>query len=103
MSVSIRGLKQTRSMSNNTNHFGSLSGLPSRVGVRVQLRIMPDYGLHCMAKQDGDKCCCLPISHTWHMKPAQARAYLRSKNLLNGTFNQVCSGGVGNRCVSGHC
>ena len=35
MSVSVRGIKHTRSMSNQTCHFGSLSGLPPRVGVPV--------------------------------------------------------------------
>ena len=103
MGTSVRGLKNTKLMSNQTCHLGSLSGLPARVGVRVSIITMPNYGLHCRAKNKGDSCCCLPISQTWHMKCADAKAYLKSKGLLDGTKNQVCAGGVGNRCVSGHC
>ena len=64
MSVSVRGIKQTRSMSNQTCHFGSISGLPPRVGVPLQVLLQPDYGLHCRANKPGGNCCCLPISQT---------------------------------------
>lgn len=106
MSVSVRGIKQTRSMSNQTCHFGSMSGLPPRVGVPVNVIMQPNYGLHCQAKTHNGRCCCLPISQTWAMNCKEARAWLVSKGYINANGkgpNQVCSGGVGNRVLNMHC
>ena len=102
MSVSVRGIKQTRSITNQTSIFGSLSGLPPRVGVRVYILDMPGYGLHCNSNSANNSCCCLPISQTWHLKPAQALAYLNSKG-LNPKRNETCSGNVGNRVLNRIC
>jgi len=99
MSVSVRGLKQTRSMSNQTCHFSSISGLPPRVGVSINSLIMPKYGLHCRAAKSGDSCCCLPISQTWQMNCTQAKSWLTSNGYLPGK-NQTYSGGVGNRIIN---
>ena len=79
-----------------------VAGLPPRVGVRVGILNLPNYGLHCRATKDDPNCCCLPISQTWHMKCAEALAYLNA-NGLNSQTNPTCSGGVGNRCVMGFC
>ena len=106
MGVSVRGLKQTRSMSNQTCHFGSLSGLPPRVGVPVSVLNQPNYGLHCQASKSNPNCCCLPISQTWHMNCAEARAWLISKGYIDANGrgpNQVCAGGVGNRILNMKC
>ena len=83
-----------RKITNSTCIFGSMSGLPPRVGVPVAILNNPNYGLHCRAKGANDKCCCLPISHTWHLKCGAARKYLEDHGLLS-TTNQVNSGGVG--------
>ena len=91
--------KNNKLISNNTCHFGSMSGLPSRVGVRVAMLDNPRYGLHCRATKDNNNCCCLPISQTWHMDCKTAKAYLKSKGLLS-TTNQTFSGGVGNRVIN---
>lgn len=99
MGISVRGLKQTRSMSNQTCHFGSLSGLPPRVGVPVSVLNQPNYGLHCQASKSNPNCCCLPISSTWHMNCADAKAWLTSKGYIPGA-NQTFSGGVGNRVIN---
>lgn len=101
MTVYVRGLKNVKSMTNNTCHFGSMSGLPPRVGVPVRILNAPNYGLHCRSTADNPKCCCLPISHTWHLNCKEARKYLIDNGLMSST-NQVYSGGVGNRCVSMH-
>ena len=98
MSVSVRGIKQTRSMSNQTCHFRSISGLPPRVGVPLQVLLQPDYGLHCRANKPGGNCCCLPISQTWQLNCTQAKAWLTSKGYIPGP-NQTFSGGVGNRVI----
>lgn len=99
MGVSVRVLKQTRSMSNQTCHFGSLSGLPPRVGVPVSVLNQPNYGLHCQASKSNPNCCCLPISQTWHMNCGEARAWLTSRGYIPGA-NQTFSGGVGNRVIN---
>lgn len=106
MGVSVRGLKQTRTMSNQTCHFGSLSGLPSRVGVPVSVLDRPNYGLHCRKNQNNSSCCCLPISHTWSMNCTQARQWLITNGYINANGkgpNQVCSGGVGNSVLNIRC
>lgn len=96
---SIRGIKKTRSMSNQTCHFGGISGLPPRVGVSLRVLLQPEYGLHCNANNSSDKCCCLPISQTWHMNCKDAKSWLNNKGYLTGS-NQVYSGGVGNRVIN---
>ena len=106
MSVSVRGIKQTRSMSNQTCHFSSISGLPPRVGVPIRVIMQPNYGLHCQATKNDSNCCCLPISSTWAMNCTQARAWLVSKGYIDANGrgpNQVCAGGVGNRALKMHC
>ena len=97
MGVSVRA--NVNKIANSTCIFGSMSGLPPRVGVPVRILDQPNYGLHCRATSINPNCCCLPISHTWHMKCDQARAYLKAHGLDKNT-NQVYSGGVGNRCIS---
>jgi len=98
MTISVRGLKNVKSMTNNTCHFGSMSGLPPRVGVPVRILNAPNYGLHCKSTADNPNCCCLPISHTWHLNCKEARRYFSA--YMNKPINQVYSGGVGNRCVN---
>lgn len=94
MGFFIGGLKKTKLTTNNTNTFGSISGLPPRVGVRIQIINMPQYGLHC---RSSDNCCCLPISRTWNMSLDQQRDWaIRSGN---NQKNQTCAGGVANRRV----
>ena len=97
MSVSVRSLKKVRSMSNQTCHFGSLSGLPPRVGVPINILTSPNYELFCRASKSNPNCCCLPISSTWHMNCKEARAWVDS---LPKSANQVYSGGVGNRVIN---
>ena len=97
MGVSVRA--NDNKIANSTCIFGSMSGLPPRVGVPVRILDQPNYGLHCQSSSTNPSCCCLPISHTWHMKCNAAKAYLKSNGLDNNT-NQVYSGGVGNRCIS---
>lgn len=87
-----------RKITNSTCIFGSMSGLPPRVGVPVSILNNPQYALHCRATTNNNKCCCLPISHTWHLNCADARKYLIDHNLMSKT-NQVYSGGVGNRIL----
>ena len=103
MSASVRTIKQTRSMSNQTCHFGSISGLPPRVGVPLQVLLQPDYGLHCRANKPGGNCCCLPISQTWQMNCTQAKGWLVANGYINANGkgpNQAFSGGVGNRVIN---
>ena len=85
----------SKRISNSTCIFGSMSGLPPRVGVPVRILDQPNYGLHCRSTSTNPRCCCLPISHTWYLKCDAAKAYL-DKNGLNPKTNQVFSGGVGN-------
>ena len=87
-----------RKITNNTCIFGNMSGLPSRVGVPVAILNNPQYGLHCRATKDNNKCCCLPISQTWHLNCKEARKYLEDNGMISKT-NQVYSGGVGNRIL----
>ena len=97
MSVSVRSLKKVRTMSNQTCHFGSLSGLPPRVGVPINILTSPNYELFCRATKSNPNCCCLPISSTWHMNCQQARAWVDAQGKPP---NQVYSGGVGNRVIN---
>jgi len=91
---------KTNKIANSTCIFGSMSGLPPRVGVPISILVQPNYGLHCRATSTNPKCCCLPISHTWHLKCGAARAYLKAHGLDNNT-NQVYSGShPGNRVLN---
>tara|TARA_B100000902_G_C27322663_1_gene925841 strand:+ start:16967 stop:17248 length:282 start_codon:yes stop_codon:yes gene_type:complete len=93
-------------MSNQTCHFSSLSGLPPRVGVKLSVLLQPNYGLHCQATKNDSRCCCLPISQTWHMNCKEVRSWLISKGYVNANGkgpNQLCAGGVGNRVLSMRC
>ena len=99
MGINIRSAKNVGLISNSTCIFGSMSGLPPRVGVPVRILNDPKYGLHCPSSAKDKVCCCSPISKTWAMSCPQALAYL-NKNGFNPKTNQVYSGGVGNRCVS---
>ena len=95
--MTVALIRRTRTLSNNTCHFSSISGLPRRVGVHPTIRLAKD-GVHCRASRHDGKCCCLPISQTWHMNCKEARNWLIQNNYLNpdGTGpNQVCAGGVG--------
>lgn len=95
MTVSL--IRQTRSMSNQTCHF-DIGGLPRRIGVPLQVRMQPDFGLHCRKSSNGGKCCCLPISQTWHMNCGEAKAWLRKNGYIDANGNgpnQICAGGVG--------
>tara|TARA_Y100000592_G_C5286178_1_gene228618 strand:+ start:189 stop:500 length:312 start_codon:yes stop_codon:yes gene_type:complete len=101
MTFNIKALTGVGKITNSTCIFGSMSGLPPRVGVPVRILNDPKYGLHCASSAKDKKCCCPPITKTWGMTCSQALAYL-NKNGLNPKTNQVYSGGVGNRCVSMH-
>ena len=96
MGIFIGGLKKTRAMSNQTCHFGSLSGLPPRVGVPINILTSPNYELFCRASKNNPNCCCLPISSTWHMNCKEARAWLKEKG-YDKSPNQVSSGQIGSR------
>ena len=91
MSVSVRSLKKVRSMSNQTSHFGSLSGLPPRVGVPINILTSPNYELFCRASKSNPNCCCLPISSTWHMNIKEARAWVDALP----KSNKNSGGGIG--------
>lgn len=94
MSVSVRSLKKVRTMSNQTCHFGSLSGLPPRVGVPINILTSPNYELFCRASKSNPNCCCLPISSTWHMNCKEARQWLKEKGYIPGSKSNM-AGGVG--------
>ena len=97
--MSIYAGVNNKLIANSTCIFGSMSGLPPRVGVPVRILDQPNYGLYCKSSSTNPDCCCLPISHTWQMNCKEAKAYLKSKGLLS-TTNQVYSGNVGNRCIN---
>ena len=103
MTVSV--IRQTRSMSNQICHL-DVAGTPPRIGVPLDIRMSPEFGLHCHKSTFG-KCCCLPISQTWHMNCKEAKAWLVSKGYIDANGrgpNQVCAGGVGmNRVMRLYC
>ena len=91
---------KTNKIANNTCIFGSMSGLPPRVGVPIRILDQPNYGLHCRATKSDPNCCCLPISHTWQMNCKEAKAYLKAHGLDNNK-NPTFSGSYpGNRVMS---
>lgn len=106
MSITVSGIRGTRKMSNQTCHFGSISGLPPRVGVPLGVLLQPNYGLFCQASKNNPNCCCLPISQTWQMSCTEAKAWLVEKGYISANGkgpNQVCAGGVGNRVLNKIC
>lgn len=104
--MSVRGIKHTRSMSNNRcNGLGlTLGAPPPRIGISPMIRSTPEFGLHCQKSTFG-KCCCLPISQTWHMNCKEAKEWLVERGYIDANGNgpnQTCAGGVGNSNILSH-
>ena len=85
MTVSL--IRQTRSMSNQTCHF-DVAGLPNRIGTPLDIRMSPEFGLHCHKSTFG-KCCCLPISQTWHMNCKEAKLFKKDRKCTSNPISTI--------------